>query len=148
MPWLFTLHIIHWVLFFCLSFFMNCVLLCVCSSYLSLCCNRSKSIDSIHSLYTFRYLVISSSLLSCKFIGLFIRCFSRSLCALVFVQFKRRWSIVWSSLPQMHFASSLKLNLWRYALILPCLVHLSLQQYTLWPHRSGSTPTFCCTFFN
>ena len=40
--------------------------------------------------------------------------FSRSLCALVFIQWKRRWSIVWSPLPQMHVASSLKLNRWRY----------------------------------
>jgi len=86
---LYTLSII-----FCLSFLMICVLLFVCLSYLSLCCNRSKSIDSIKSLYKFRYLVISYSLLSCKFIGLFIRCFSRSLCALVFVQLKRMWSIV------------------------------------------------------
>jgi hypothetical protein len=93
----------------------------LCSLYLSLCCNRSKLIDSINELYTFRCLVISSSLLPCKFICLFIWSFSRSLCELVFVQWKRRWSIVWSSLPQIHFASSLKLKRWRYALVLPCV---------------------------
>ena len=118
MLWLFTLHFIHWILFF--FFLHNCVHLFVCLTYSSLCCNRSKSIDSINSLYIFRYLVISSSLFSCKFIILFMLSLSRSLCALVFVQWKRRWSIVWSSLPQMHVASSLKLNRWRYALVLPC----------------------------
>ena len=88
-------------------FLHNCVNLFVCLTYSTLCCNRSKSVDSINTLYTFRYLVVSSSLFLCKFIILFMWSFSRSLCALVFVQWKRRWSIVWSSLPQMHVASSL-----------------------------------------
>jgi hypothetical protein len=87
---------------------------------LSLCCKKSKSIDSIYALNTFRCLVISSGLLSSQFIFLFIWSFRRSLCALVYEQWKRMWSIVWSSLPQMHFASSRSLKRWRYALILPC----------------------------
>ena len=116
MLWLYTFHIIHWVLIFheLYSF------VCPFYHYLSLCCNKSKSIDSLNALYTFRCLVISSILFACRFIGLFIWSFSSSLWALVLVQWKKRWSIVWSSLPQMHFASSLKLNRWRYALVLPC----------------------------
>jgi hypothetical protein len=51
---------------------------------------------------------------------LFMRRLIRSLCSLVLTHLKRRWSIVWSSLPQMHVASSLRLNLWRYPLVLPC----------------------------
>ena len=56
-----SLHYTLYTEYYFLSFFMNCVLLFVCLSYLSLCCNKSKSIDSINSLYTFRYLVISST---------------------------------------------------------------------------------------
>ena len=114
---LYTLHIIHWV-----SFFHElCSFICPFYHYLSLCCNKSKSIDSLNAIYTFQCcLVISSILLSCRLIDLFVWSFSSSLWALVFVQWKRRWSIVWSSLPQMHFASSLKFNRWRYALVLPC----------------------------
>ena len=98
MLWLYTLHIIHWV-----SIFHElCSFVFPFYHYLSLCCNKSKSIDSINALYTSRCLVISSILLSCRFIGLFIWSVSSSLWALVFVQWKRRWSIVWYSLPQTH----------------------------------------------
>ena len=65
-----TLYTDYLFLFF---FLHNCVHLFVCLTYSSLCCNRSKSIDSINALYTFQYLVISSSLFSCKFIILFMR---------------------------------------------------------------------------
>ena len=114
------LHCTLYTEYYFFFFLHNCVHLFVCLTYSSLCCNRSKSIDSINALYTFRYLVISSTLFSCKFIILFMLSLSRSLCSLVFVQWKRRWSIVWSSLSQMHVASSLKLNRWRYALVLTC----------------------------
>jgi hypothetical protein len=60
--------------------------------YQSPSCNWSKSIDSINPLYAFLYLVISSFLLSCKFIVLFMRRLIRSLCSLVLTHLKRMWS--------------------------------------------------------
>jgi hypothetical protein len=102
----YTLYMLYtYVLLFCLVALSTLHFLhlytYVLMSYLSLCCNWLKSIDSINLLYAFLYLVISSCLLSCKFIGLFIRRLSISLC---FMQLKRRWSIVSSSLPQMQVA--------------------------------------------
>jgi len=51
---------------------------------------------------------------------LIIWCFRSSRCVLVLVQWNRRWSIVWSPWPQIHFASSRRLKRWRYALVFPC----------------------------
>jgi hypothetical protein len=69
------------LMFFCLFVcfpylhYTSCTLYTyVLMSYLSPCCNLPKSIDSINSLYYFPCLVISSCLLSCKFIGLLNRC--------------------------------------------------------------------------
>jgi len=88
--------------------------------FASLCCMSSKSIDSIKALNNFRYLVMSSCLLSGQFLCLFIWCFRSSRCVLHLVQWNRRWSIVWSPGPHEHLASSHSLKRWRYALVFPC----------------------------
>jgi hypothetical protein len=63
---------------------------------------------------------MSSCLLAGQFLSLLIWCFRSPRCALVLVQWNRKWSTVWSPLLQIHFASSRRLKLWRYALVFPC----------------------------
>ena len=109
--------------------FLHCTLTCLVSdpvyflchcifyrSYWSLRCKSSKSIDSINALNTFQCLVISSNLFAGQFICLFSWSFRMSLCALFFVQWNMRRSVVWSPLPQINFASFRRLKRWSYVL--------------------------------
>ena len=92
------------------------------SLYSSFCSTSSISIVSINSQNTFLCLDISSCLFSIQFRSCLIWCFRISRCVLVFSQWNRRWSMVWSLWPHVHLASSLMLNRLRYALVFPCPV--------------------------
>ena len=77
----------------------------------------SNSIDSMNAQNSFLCLVMKSSLLAGQ---VAIWCFRTSSWALVFAHWNRLWSMVWYSLPQVHFASSLRWNRCRYAFDIPC----------------------------
>jgi hypothetical protein len=137
----------YYLLFVCLPYlrYTSCTLYSYSLiSYLSPCCNWPISIDSINSLYPFLYLVICYFLLSCKFIGLLIRHLSKFLCSLVFMQLKRKWSIVWSSLPQMHVTSPLNLTLWRYSPVLP-RIYVYIYMCVCVCERERERIVTCCT---
>jgi len=81
--------------------------------------SSSEFIDSINAQNSFLYLVMRSSLLAGH---VPICCFRASLCALMFAQWNRMWSIDWCSLPHLHVGSSLRWNRRKYAFVIPCPV--------------------------